>query len=97
MLVTTRHSSKTYDILKCFARSSGGFCYSNLNYLSTVCSHAPETSAECLYVKPAPLFLLGTLWQCLHAELQHVPAVLVPPKVRLWKRSKEERDNLVAK
>lgn len=39
----------------------------------------------------SPLLLLGTLWQRLHAELQHVPTVLVSPKVPLQKRWKEKQ------
>ena len=35
----------------------------------------------------SPLLLLGALGQRLHVELRHVPAVLIPPQVPLWKQT----------
>lgn len=34
-------------------------------------------------IQVSPLLLLGTLWECLHVELRHVPAVLVSAEVPL--------------
>lgn len=39
----------------------------------------------------SPLLLLGTLWQGLHAKLQHIPTVLVSPKVPLQKQMKQKK------
>lgn len=84
MLLSTTDTSRTLDSkhpeipLCCLFAPAGSVTVSVQIYQQHVQTLQLLSAAS-------PLLLLGTLWQRLHAELQHVPTVLVPPKVPLQK------------
>lgn len=89
MLITTNDISKTLDLKFSAVSSSELVTLTSQIYQQYVFTFQPKYNM--LVSEDSPLLLLGALGQRLHAELQHVPTVLVSAKVPLQEQRRGKR------